>query len=178
MYIKTKYIDRHTWRRIIARRDAYVFLPTLEACAGLLRMDAVTEPLDVTVQEETVRIVDNGYSWMQIAPEREHWWLTVMFDERWTIVQYYFDITLENILRGRDSRFRDLFLDVAAIPEGKMELLDRDELDEALREHLITPEEHRVATETGERLMREIPKHWSELRDFCETTCRMLRERL
>lgn len=180
MRIKTKFIDRHTWRRIVSRRDAYLELnnKVFDGYAGLLCMDAVTEPLIVTVTDREVCIVDNGYSWMQIAPQNEHWWLTVMFDERWEIVQYYFDVTLENILRGRDSRFRDLFLDVAAIPGGPLELLDRDELDEAYAEHLITAAEHHLAVETADRLVEAIPEHWTELYDFCMKTCRDLREEM
>ena len=93
-------------------------------------------------------------------------------------MQYYFDVTLENILRGRDSRFRDLFLDVAAIPGGPLELLDRDELDEAYAEHLITAAEHHLAVETADRLVEAIPEHWTELYDFCMKTCRDLREEM
>ena len=130
-------------------------------------MDSVTASLDKTAAGTQVRLVDTGYSWMQIAPKNEHWWLTVMFDDQGGIVQYYFDITLENILCGRDSYFRDLFLDIAALPEQAMELLDRDELDAALAEDTITKDEYGLALETAEWLMGELPQYWKELHEFC-----------
>jgi len=176
MQIKTKYFDRRGWKRIQVRHDAFCEWKTenLSGMAGLIRMDSVTAPLDKTVDGTPVRIVDNGYCWMQIAPENEHWWLTVMFNEREKIIQYYFDVTLENIIDGQDSCFRDLFLDVAAIPERKIELLDRDELEEALAEGIITPEEYGLAVKTAERLMYELPQHWTELQEFCMKTYRTL----
>ncbi len=169
MQIKTKYLDRRGWSRILSRRDAFHEWKTanLSGMAGLIRMDSVTASLDKTVGGIPVRLVDVGYSWMQIAPENENWWLTVMLDEREQMVQYYFDITLKNIICGQDSYFRDLFLDVAAIPERKIELLDRNELDEALAESIITPKEYGLALETAERLMEELPQHWKELHEFC-----------
>lgn len=177
MQIKTKYLDRRGWNRITSRRDAYLEWMTkdLSGIAGLIRMDSVTAPLNKTVSGTQVRLVDTGYSWMQIAPKNEHWWLTVMFDDQGGIVQYYFDITLENILCGRDSYFRDLFLDIAALPEQAMELLDRDELDAALAEHIITEEEYFLAVKTAEWLMRELPQHWTDLREFCVKNYRILK---
>lgn len=172
MQIKTKYLDRRGWSRILARRDAYRewTIGDMAGMAGLIRMDSVSAPLSKTVSGIPVRLVDNGYSWMQIAPENEHWWLTVMLDDREEIVQYYFDITLKNVICGQDSYFHDLFLDVAALPEQKFELLDRNELDEALSEEIITQEEYGLALKTAERLMRELPQHWKELREFCMKT--------
>ena len=176
MQIKTKYLDRRGWKRIKVRHDVFCEWKTenLSGMAGLLHMDSVTAPLDKTVDGTPVRIVDNGYCWMQIAPENEHWWLTVMFNEREEIIQYYFDVTLENMICGQESCFRDLFLDVAAIPERKIELLDRDELEEALAEGIITPEEYGLAGKTAERLMCELPQYWKELREFCMKTYRTL----
>ena len=170
MQIKTKYLDRRGWSRILSRRDTFCEWKTedMSGIAGLIRMDSVTAPLGKTVGGIPVRLVDTGYSWMQIAPENENWWLTVMFDDREEIVQYYFDITLDNMICGWDSYFRDLFLDVAAIPERKIELFDRDELEEALAEGSITSDEYDLAEKTAERLMRELPQYWKELREFCE----------
>ena len=177
MQIKTKYFDRRGWKRIQVRHDAFCEWKTenLSGMAGLIHMDSVTAPLDKTVDGTPVRIVDNGYCWMQIAPENENWWLTVMFNEREEIIQYYFDITLKNIICGRDSSFRDLFLDVAALPEQTMELLDRNELDEAFAEHIITEEEYFLAVKTAEWLMRELPQHWTDLREFCVKNYRILK---
>lgn len=178
MQIETKYLDRRGWSRITSRRDAYLDLKTNDftGIAGLIRMDSVTAPLDKTVAGTQIRLVDEGYSWMQIAPENENWWLTVMIDRTDGIVQYYIDVTLENIIRGRDSYFRDLFLDVAVLPEGAVELLDRDELDEALAECVITEKEYRLAVETAEMMIKELPEHWAALHGFCMKTYQTLRK--
>ena len=82
---------------------------------------------------------------------------------------YYFDITLENQLLGsRDSWFTDIYLDVVMMPDGRLDLLDADELDDAFRCGEITEEQHRLAHAWADELMAELPANLPKLRAFCE----------
>ena len=87
--------------------------------AALVRMEEVRAPLVVKHGETGVRVADAGFFWLEAAPRARHWWLTAALDENGGIVQYYFDITLENDIRpGGQSSFLDLFLDVVLSPGG------------------------------------------------------------
>ena len=100
---------------------------------ALVRMEEVRAPLVVKHGETGVRVADAGFFWLEAAPRARHWWLTAALDENGGIVQYYFDITLENDIRpGGQSSFLDLFLDVVLTPGGDVYILDRDELAAAL----------------------------------------------
>ena len=100
---------------------------------ALVRMEEVRAPLVVKHGETGVRVADAGFFWLEAAPRARHWWLTAALDENGGIVQYYFDITLENDIRpGGQSSFLDLFLDVVLSPGGDVYILDRDELAAAL----------------------------------------------
>ena len=171
MKIAEKNIRREDWRRILRRSFACETICCSALCGeiALLRMDEVQEPLYVSLEDSRYCIVEKGYSWLQIAPCGENWWLTCMFDEKGELLQHYFDVTLENRVReGGHSSFLDLFLDVVLLREGTAVLLDEDELDEALREGVIDAEKAELARRTARMLMETLPKRHEELRHFCE----------
>ena len=122
-------------------------------------------------------IYQDDYHWLQIAMADCHWWLTVMVDSSGEITQYYFDITLENqLLASRDSWFTDIYLDVVMMPDGRLDLLDADELDEALQDGEITAEQHQMAHLWAQELMEELPQQLPKLKVFCEELFTQLKE--
>ena len=166
---KRKTIARTEWSRILESAAAYtsVEIPGFSATVGLLHLKKTKAMLVKSVQEMQIKIVDDGYCWLQVAPKNEHWWLTVMFDEMGRLVQYYFDVTLENDVCGAESTFIDLYLDVASQPDGTLELMDQDELDAALADGTITKEQYALAERTGQMLVQGIPANLHRLEEFC-----------
>lgn len=167
---------RDNWQRILERE--YTHAPfSSDGISGeisLLRFKKVAKPLDVTLAGKIIRIVDEGYCWLQIAPRNENWWITAAFDENKKAVQYYIDVTLENIIDGGESYFRDLFLDVIFAPDGVPYLFDEDELDEALEKGVITKEQHKFSHGVAARLMAAFPMKITELEQFCLDALRQL----
>ncbi len=177
--IETKYLDRRGWQRVTESSFAWMDLhtPALDGAAGLIRIKQVTAPLAVRSLGQMVTIADDGYCWLQIAPRGRHWWLTVMYDRDRRPLQYYFDVTRENTIQGRESHFEDLMLDVVLFTDGACGLMDRDELDDALAAGNITPGEHRTACETAQELLDNVPKRVKELETFCRRTLEALLDR-
>jgi len=172
-----KTMRREDWRRILKR--AYSFddfqSETCSGAVGLLRTDRVSEPFCRTMFGRNFTLVDDGYYWLQVAPKGEQWWLTVMFDDRLELLQYYFDITSENNVCGNgDSYFFDLYLDVVHIPGEGSVLLDEDELDEALAEGAIDAQLHAMAHREAKRILEGLQKEEARLEEFCrEQTLRL-----
>ena len=130
---------------------------------GLMQMQQVEKPLIFNFDGRPVRVVDNGFYWLQMAPAEGHWWLTVMYDTARQPVQAYFDITGENhILPDGASWFTDLFLDVVFMPDGRMHLLDEDELEQALREGVVTRAQYDAAQRQAAALLRGLEGHAAE----------------
>ena len=175
--IKTKPITRSDWPRVY--RKAFVCetlsMPEFQGTAALLRLDEVHAPLIVHSCGERVTLVDNGYYWIQLAPQDEHWWLTAMLDPNGSLYQYYFDITLENRIAGSLSEFDDLFLDVVALPDGRCELLDQNELDEAFASGLITQLQYDMAHSQADMLISALPRRMGDLHAFCMQLFKKLR---
>lgn len=96
---------------------------------SLTVLEDVAAPIAVKTEEGPLVIVADGFHWIQLAPRREAWWLTAMFDEKRRLVQFYFDITFENhILPDGGSWCRDAYLDVVLNRDGTARILDEEEL--------------------------------------------------
>lgn len=168
---------RSDWRRIL--EHDYVFRACEKDGAremeSVLTIRQITEPLQVSQGKRMVTIVDRGYRWVQIAREGAFVWLTAMFDERGRFLQMYFDMTAGNRFDTPDDPcFRDMYLDVVVTADGEILVLDQDELDEALQQGEITPEEHDHAEYVCRRLCAWLPEHRFELMARCESVLREL----
>ena len=179
--LKTKTLARASWSRPLERSFAHgSFLErSLFGEISLIHMDRVTAPLTASMGGRMLTVADDGYAWLQIAPEGNNWWLTAMFDSARRIVQYYFDVTARNVLLGSgDSYFLDMFLDVVLLPGGQVFLLDQDELDDALQSGIISANEHQQAQSLAQQLMDSAPAHLPELKSFCTNCFNSLAPRL
>ena len=153
---KIRDMRRTDWRRITKRQ--YTFRSNVEVfghagAISLIRIDDVTGPLTVRYHHRDVLIADVGYTWLQAAVPGARWWLTAMFDEHDRLIQIYFDITNGSCFDDPENpTFEDMYLDIVLSADGSLEVVDRDELDEALQTGAITEAQHRRAVADGAEL--------------------------
>lgn len=145
--MKTKTMKRSEWWRLEECKFTSCSLDQMTE-AGLIQMKKLAKPLFIHYNAENPNkcIADNGYSWLQIAKKDAHIWTTAMFNEHDELLECYFDITNQNfILPNGDSSFEDLYLDVVFFPNGQIDLLDEDELEEALQNNIISKQQFDLA---------------------------------
>ena len=132
---KRKYCDHRGWQRIVSSSYGQLSLTDREFDGHLTLyvIDQVREPLYVPVCGQSTCIANSGYSWLQQVPRVHNHVVTTMFDANGQIVQWYIDIRSDMGL-GDDGVpwFDDLYLDLVVSPSGDFELLDADELQDAL----------------------------------------------
>ncbi len=178
MIFKKKTMLRDEWRGIEEKVSAskIALLPWGRARVGLLYMKRVDEPFFVKSFGKRLQITGGGYTWLQLAPENEHFWATVMFDEKGELFQYYFDITYENHLDDADGAwFYDMILDVVMRPGGEMVKLDRHELIRLLKSGDITKEMYDLAVESERQLINDISGKEERIRKMCsELRCDLM----
>jgi len=109
------------------------------------------------VNNNTLKLLDDGFYLIEITPKSENYNLRVYLDENKNILQYYFDITLEN---GFDEQtglpyYIDLYTDIT-ITDGIVKILDLDELQDALNGGDINQEQFNLAEKVKEKLIQEI----------------------
>ncbi len=146
--MKVRSANRQPWPRLLAQRFAtrQITDEIFHGQVTLLCMDRVREPLVVESHEKSLCICDTGYSWLQHFPTQCHYTVTTQFDAAGTVVQWYIDICAQH---GVDAAgipwWQDLYLDLIVMPDGQQQIVDGDELDEALHAGIIDCKLHALA---------------------------------
>ncbi|UXR78689.1 MULTISPECIES: DUF402 domain-containing protein [unclassified Staphylococcus] len=165
--MKVKYIDKRHWRRLLDRDyiEVKVNNNKFKGIIGLITINKVREPLEVTVIGKKMVVADEQYQWLQIVPEKKRYSLTVMFNEDGQPLQYYFDINLKNITQKGKVRTVDLYLDVLVLPDGRYELVDQEDLERALRAKKITRKQYHEAYIIAHQLMIQIDEDFQSIHE-------------
>jgi uncharacterized protein len=175
--VKRLLANRPNWKRILQKRFycSYFESPEFTGYATLLCLDKVHEPLWAKSSKKKVCIVDNKYSWLQFFPKDKNYTMTAQFNEQGQIIQWYFDICLQH---GKTENnipwLDDLFLDIVVFPTGEIELLDFEELQNALAIEEISKNEYDLAISESEKLMTEISENKFALFNLCQSYCQTL----
>jgi uncharacterized protein len=157
--MKRKPADRRNWERITRSRFAQISLDVSEfhGYVTLFCIDDLREPLWRMCSGRLVCLADKGYSWMQHFPKGAHYAITTIFDAQDEIVEWYIDICNRSYLdeQGR-IWYEDLYLDLVVSFVGEVELIDSDELDEALSSGKVSSVDYEVAWREASGLMTAI----------------------
>ena len=157
--MKQKPADRRNWQRITRSRFAQIFLDVSEfrGYVTLYCIDDLREPLWKTCCGRLICLADKGYRWMQHFPLGARYAITTVFDAQDNIVEWYIDICNRTY---QDEQgliwYEDLYLDLDVSFIGEVELLDADELDDALRANQVSSVEYEVAWREASSLMTAI----------------------
>lgn len=156
MDLKKKEMNKNNWKRVIDKDyvDEYIFdNGTLIGVASLLKIKKISSPSYKTYGTTQIKIADLNYYWLQIGLIGENYWITAMYDENKQIVQYYIDITYQNLISlNGNSSFYDLFLDVVKLKNGQIYILDEDELEEAFNSKIVGRSEYDMAYEEVKKI--------------------------
>lgn len=157
--LKRKYGDRAGWMRVLKREYTQTYLET-DSFTGhitLLKMIHVREPLLVTYHTNKLRIVDDGFMWLQHFPAGQRHSVTTVFNADGEIVQWYIDICLHiGVSADGTPWMDDLFLDIVVLPSGEIFRLDDEELDEAMQSGIIDERLYHLAREECDKLYASI----------------------
>lgn len=164
--LKIKGIVRQNWYRIdksytkLAKTN---FEGTDYYVAGTYFEKVNTKKI-IKVGNKDVCLLDNNYIWITIIPIGKNYAITINFDENNNIIQWYFDVTLENYLDEKGIPwFKDLYIDVTYDINGEITFLDEDELKEALDTHDITKEEYDFAIKEANYIKDMLPNYRERL---------------
>lgn len=146
--MKRRSAARQPWPRVLSRRFTHQRIESavFTGHVTLLCMDQVREPLVVDWQGTPLCVCDSGFSWLQQFPDNTHYAVTTQFDANGEIVQWYIDVCNRHAL-GTDGIpwWEDLYLDVLMVPDGRVEIADAEELDEALMAGVINCAQYDLA---------------------------------
>ena len=136
--------------------------------ACFLKLQNIEKPLIVYNGEENICIKDNDYEWIEVYPTNGNFAITIMYDNKGNLIEWYFDIAREI---GKDNGIPyedDLYLDVVLTPSGEVILLDEDELKEAFNKREMTREEFENAYKEAEQLMNKLKNNKDKLKEYTD----------
>ena len=116
--------------------------------------------------EDYIERANSGCKWLEFYPENSNVAMTVAFNHENRILNWYFDIINKIGIENDNPYFEDLYLDVTLTPKNKMELLDEEELEEALKSGDVSKEQYDMAYKTAKELMKKIDGKQEEIIKF------------
>ncbi len=142
---------------------------------SLLTIKKVKKEWRIDVEQRC--ILANNYNWLEIYPDGKNFCITTMFDENDNIAEWYFDIAREI---GEDSGMPyedDLYLDVVIVPDGRIHILDEDELKSAYDRKEVSKEEYEMAYRVANKIIEKgkNKKYLDELTKFTTKYLKILR---
>lgn len=144
--------------------------------ACLVKIKNVSKPLIVNNGVEEICIKNENYEWIEVYPDNSNYALTIMFDDKQNLIEWYFDVSknvgVENGVPYED----DLYLDLVITPQGNKLVLDEDELKEALSRCEITEEDVTLAYNTLEELDKKYVQNMSELKSLTQFLYNVLKK--
>lgn len=160
--MKIKGIPEKNWHRIdtaYTKLGKITFKETEYYIAGTY-FKKIKEKKVIKVFNEDICVLDDGYLWITIIPMKENYALTIKADNKDKLIHFYFDITKENFLDEKNIPFfKDLYLDVIYDGDDRIEILDKDELEQALNEGDITIEDYNFAIKEAEYIKSILPEN-------------------
>lgn len=139
---------------------------SLNSYITLKEVNDLTKPHKIPVNGRWITKLDKNYTILEYTPLDKLYNVRVHINDKEQILEYYFDIILQNEIRkieGKDIPFyNDLYLDViyyqkvATQTDNFILLDDRDELKGALNDGKIDQEEYDLAYEVENSLMEEL----------------------
>lgn len=156
-----KFVDRSNWIRVSKFKDKTIRIENEEFNGYIygIFVEKANKKFEVSYKDEEFLILDDGYTWIQLIPLNEHYTVTIMFDEKKEIVQWYIDITNMNGIDSDGRIFYDgLYLDVVITKQRRVLLINEDEINHALDNFAITSEQYKNAYKQARDIMDKITK--------------------
>ena len=137
-----------------------IFMSVL-AALGIYELIKVREKFII---KTNITVMDDGYYIFEIIPKKENYAMRLFLDNNKKPLEYYFDITKNNGLYENTNIpcYDDLYLDITYL-DGKINILDEDELIEAYNNKDITKEDLNLVYKTKEKLLKEIKSNANKL---------------
>lgn len=126
------------------------------------------EPKYVKNGIHSVCYIAKGYRWLIAYPKDKNYVMTVVYDDKHKIVEWYFDVSKNTAVLNDIPYEDDLYLDMVITPEGEKLILDEDELIAAYNNHEIDSDDLKLAYDVLAYLEEKFAESFTELKDFTE----------
>lgn len=130
-------------------------------------INAIDENFPVIVKYPELKKIDKNFKMLEYTPIDEKYNVRVFVNDKNEIFEYYIDITDGMELRRGIPHYNDLYLDIIyynnielmekiSKTKKQLRLIDGEELEDALKQSIITEQQYEQAYETANKIISEI----------------------
>ena len=127
------------------------------------------------VDTENRCILDKDYNWFAMYPKDENYAITAAYDDKYNIIEWYFDVCKQNGIEDGVPYEDDLYLDVVIVPDGRINILDEDELLDAEKDGIITRQDVDLAYKVKEKIIEKYGHNIDELKRYTDKYVDLIR---
>ena len=138
-----------------------------------VKLENIKEPLIVNNGNYNVCIKDNNYFWIEVYPDRKNYVITIMFDDKNNLIEWYFDVSKKTGIEDKIPYEDDLYLDMVITKDKEKSILDENELIDAYNRKEITKEDLDNAYKTIEYLEEKYYNNFNELQKLTDYLLKM-----
>lgn len=155
--MRKKLISKTYLRDVIDYNFTFYKREDLDYYVSVKHILKTDPPFVVESNNEKISLIDDGYYIVEIIPKNEYYSIRTYVDQNKKILGHYIDISRGNGMEKDEliPYYDDLYLDIG-YQNGKVELIDENELEEAYRDGNITKEEYDLAYTTANKLIDEL----------------------
>lgn len=151
--MKRKIITK-TYLRDVSKHQIKLYLDEDEFYLCVKKLIKVDKKFIIN---DNLCVMDNNYYVLEVIPKNENYAMRLFLDDNRQPLEYYFDICKNNRLDDETliPCYDDLYLDITVL-NGKINILDEDEFEEAFNTKDITTDDYELAISVKEKLLEEI----------------------
>lgn len=166
------------WNRAIRHKTVWM-TEDAQRYGALICIEQVKKRQVWSIFGSEVTVADDGYTWLVVAPKRENYVVTMYMHKNGKPLLWYIDM-IDDKEKDPDGVvcYNDIFLDLIVSPAGAIQEDDRDELEAALAQGVISAGQYRLADVTADALKRKIAADPGWLQRECQTALDMVRREI
>jgi len=151
--MKTKIIT-NTYLKETSKYQIKLYLDEEDYYISIKKLISIREKFII---KDNLCVMDNGYYIFEVIPKNENYAMRLFLTQNKEPLEYYFDICKNNRLDSLSKVpcYDDLYLDITYL-DGKINILDEEELIEAYENNDITKDDYELVYKMRDRLLEEI----------------------
>ena len=139
----------------------------MKAVVSILKWKNVKENVEVHYNFKDETIIANNYTWIQIAPFNNNFWIKAMYDDKDELIEIYIDVTRGNYFDNIvNPSYEDLFLDIVVPKKGHIYQMDDVELMKAYKEKIVSLEEYKMAKIVCKKIIQFLNENHQDFLDY------------
>ena len=172
--MKRKYADYRDKKDIVDRRLDVKRIDNEILHGYLTKLEILEVRNKWIIPNENRCILDKNYIWMGIFPDNKNYTITAMFDNNYNLKEWYFDVSKGIGIEDGIPYEDDLYLDLVVVPDGRINILDEDELKLALDNKDITIDDYNLAYDTLDFLKENYSTNIEYLNNFTNKLIKLI----